>query len=80
MLGWQHVFGDVTPGSTLAFESAPSIPFAITGAPVARDALVVEAGFDWRLSNNATVGVFYSGEIAARDEDNAIKGKLEIAF
>ena len=80
MLGWQHVFGDVTPGSTLAFESAPSIPFTITGAPVARDALVVEAGFDWRLSNNATLGVFYSGEIAVRDEDNAIKGKLEIAF
>ena len=59
MLGWQHVFGDVTPGSTLAFESAPSIPFTITGAPVARDALAVEAGFDWRLSNNATLGVFY---------------------
>jgi outer membrane autotransporter protein len=80
MLGWQHVFGDVTPGSTLAFESAPSIPFAIPGAPVARDALVVEVGFDWRLSTNATAGVFYSGEIAARDEDNAIKGKFEIAF
>ena len=30
MLGWQHVFGEVTPGSILAFESAPSIPFAIT--------------------------------------------------
>ncbi|MGA2795450.1 MAG: autotransporter domain-containing protein, partial [Roseiarcus sp.] len=80
MLGWRHVFGDVTPSSTLAFESAPSLPFTITGAPIARDALVVEAGFDWRLSSNATVGVFYSGELGARDEDNAIKGKLEIAF
>ena len=44
MLGWRHVFGDVTPTSTLAFASAPSIPFAVAGAPIARDALAVEAG------------------------------------
>ncbi len=80
MLGWRHVFGDVTPSSTLAFASAPSIPFAISGAPIARDALVVEAGFDWKLTNNATVGVFYSGALGDRDEENAIKGKIEVAF
>jgi len=80
MLGWRHVFGDVTPTSTLAFAGAPSIPFAVAGAPIARDALAVEAGVDWRLTRQATVGVFYSGSLAARDEDNAIKGKLDIAF
>ena len=80
MLGWQHVFGAVTPGSTLAFESAPAIPFSVAGAPVARDALLVEAGFDWRLSANASIGVFYSGALAARDQDNAIKGRFQIAF
>ena len=48
MLGWRHAFGDVTPTSTLAFASAPSIPFAVAGAPIARDALAVEAGLDWR--------------------------------
>ncbi|MGO9755920.1 MAG: autotransporter domain-containing protein, partial [Roseiarcus sp.] len=80
MLGWQHVFGAVTPGSTLAFESAPAIPFSVAGAPVARDALLVEAGFDWRLSANASIGVFYSGALAAHDQDNAIKGRFQIAF
>jgi outer membrane autotransporter protein len=80
MIGWSHAFGDVTPSSTLAFASAPSLPFTVSGAPIARDALVIEAGFDWRLSSNATVGIFYSGELAARDEDNAVKGKLEVAF
>jgi autotransporter-associated beta strand protein len=80
MVGWTHVFGDVTPTSTLAFESAPSIPFAIAGAPVARDALAIEAGFDWKLTRNATVGVFYSGSLGERDQDNAIKGKLEATF
>jgi autotransporter-associated beta strand protein len=80
MLGWRHVFGDVTPTSTLAFANAPSIPFTVAGAPVARDALAVEAGVDWRLTRQATVGVFYSGSLATRDEDNAIKGKLDVAF
>jgi fibronectin-binding autotransporter adhesin len=80
MIGWRHVFGDVTPDSTLAFASAPSIPFTIAGAPVARNALAIEAGFDWKLTNNATVGVFYSGSLGNRDQDNAIKGKLEAAF
>jgi fibronectin-binding autotransporter adhesin len=80
MLGWRHVFGDVTPDSTLAFASAPSIPFTIAGAPIARDSLAIEAGFDWKLTSNATVGVFYSGELGAHDVDNAIKGKLEVAF
>jgi autotransporter-associated beta strand protein len=80
MLGWRHVFGEVTPTSTLTFASAPSIPFAVAGAPIARDSLAVEAGFDWRLTRQATIGVFYSGSLAARDEDNAVKGKLDVAF
>jgi outer membrane autotransporter protein len=80
LLGWRHVFGDVTPDATLAFASAPSIPFAIAGAPIARDSLAIEAGFDWNLSSNATAGVFYSGELGNRDLDNAIKGKLEATF
>ena len=79
ILGWRHVFGDVTPTSTLAFASAPSTPFAIAGAPIARDALEVEAGVDWRITRQATIGVFYSGSLA-RDEDNAAKGRLDVAF
>jgi len=80
MLGWRHVFGDVTPTSTLAFAGAPSIQFAVAGAPIAHDALAVEAGVEWRLTRQTTIGVFYSGSIAARDEDNAVKGKLDVAF
>ena len=80
MLGWRHVFGDVTPTSTLAFAGAPSLPFAVAGAPIARDALAVEAGVEWRLTRQTTIGVFYSGSIASRDEDNAVKGKFDIAF
>jgi len=80
MLGWRHMFGDVTPNSTLAFASAPSIPFAVAGAPIARDALAIEAGLEWRMTRQVTIGVFYSGSLAARDEDNAVKGRLDVVF
>ena len=80
MIGWQHVFGDVTPNSVLAFASAPYVPFAIAGAPIARNALAVEAGADWRFTANVKLGIYYSGLIASNASDNAIKVKLEANF
>ncbi len=80
MLGWRHGFGDVTPSATLAFASAPALSFAIAGAPIARDALAVEAGLEWRVTRQATIGAVYSGSLAAHDEDNAIKAKFDVAF
>jgi fibronectin-binding autotransporter adhesin len=80
LLGWRHLYGGVTPASALAFASAPNVPFSILGAPIARDALMIEAGFDWRVSKTATLGVYYSGALAARDFDNAIKARFDMAF
>jgi outer membrane autotransporter protein len=80
MIGWRHLYGEASPTSVLAFASAPSIPFTVSGAPIARDALDLEAGIDWRVGANASLGVFYSGEFGAGDEDSAIKGRFEVAF
>ena len=79
-IGWQYAFGDVTPTSTMAFASAPTVPFAIAGAPVARSALALEVGVDWRFTANVKLGVYYSGLIASNASDNAIKAKLEAKF
>ena len=44
---WRHAFGDVEPASRAAFASAPASTFAVRGAPVSEDALVlVETGTD----------------------------------
>ena len=80
MIGWEHVFGGETPTSTLAFASDPLIPFSIAGAPIARDALALEVGVDWRLTANVKLGVTYSGRLASSASDNAIKAKLEANF
>jgi uncharacterized protein with beta-barrel porin domain len=43
---------------------------------MARDAALVEAGFDVRIAPPVTLGLGYSGELAGRVQDNAVKGKL----
>lgn len=44
-----------------AFQNAPTIPFTISGVPIARDALLAEAGLDLAINRHATVGVAYTG-------------------
>ena len=80
MIGWRHVLGGETPTSTLAFASDPLIPFSIAGAPIARDALALEVGVDWRLTATVKLGVTYSGRLASSASNNAIKAKLEANF
>jgi outer membrane autotransporter protein len=80
MIGWQHVYGGLTPNATLAFASAPSTQFWIAGAPIARDALALELGLDRRLTANIKLGVYYSGLLSSSASDNGIKAKLEATF
>jgi outer membrane autotransporter protein len=70
---WQHAFGDVTPVTGLAFQGTGTA-FTTAGIPIARDAALVEAGFDWRFSPQAKLGAFYQGELAAHAQTHAFKG------
>jgi outer membrane autotransporter protein len=77
-LGWRHAFGDVTPTSTFAFAGGDA--FTIAGVPIARDAAVVEAGFDLPMSANATLALFYSGQFGAHATDNGARANLSVRF
>ena len=79
-LAWQHAFDTVTPGNVLALQTAPAFPFAISGVPIARDALLAEAGLDLAIGRNATIGVSYTGQIASNVQDPAAKGKFSWKF
>ena len=79
-LGWRHVYGEIAPDADLAFASAAATPFTIGGAPIARNSFVAEAGVGWSLTAHVSAGLFYSGDIASRTFDNAIKGKIDITF
>lgn len=67
--GWRHAFGDVTPQTTLALEGSQA--FTIAGAPIARNAAIMEVGADVHVSKNTTVGVSYNGQFGAGYQQNA---------
>lgn len=78
-LGWRHALGDVTPVAALAFQSG-SAAFTIAGSPIARDALVAEAGLDLVVARNASLGVSWSGQFADQGHNNTVKGSFSWRF
>lgn len=80
MTGWRHAFGDVRPSAPLAFATAPTTPFSITGVPIDRNVLVGETAVDWRVSDSVTLTVAYTGQLAKRGNDNGVKGQFLVKF
>ncbi|TXL73683.1 autotransporter domain-containing protein [Vineibacter terrae] len=77
-LGWRHAFGDVTPAARLAFAGGAS--FGVEGVPIARDAAVIEAGFDLEIGKSLTIGAVYAGVVSGDAQDHSIKGNLAYRF
>jgi subtilase-type serine protease len=59
MVGWRHAWSDVTPMSRLSF--AGMDVFEISGLPIARDAALLEVGFDVDLAPATTLSLSYQG-------------------
>lgn len=79
LLGWRHAYGDVNPSALLAFSGGASA-FNVAGIPIDRDALVAEAGLDWQIDRDITLGMSYSGQIGERAQDHAVKGNFSWRF
>ena len=77
-LGWRHAFGDIVPVSTNSFVGGTV--FTIAGAPIARDAAVVEAGLDFRLSEIAILGFGYAGQFAGAANSQSGRMRLSVNF
>jgi len=78
-LAWQHALGDVDPAASLAFASGGAA-FTVLGAPVARDSALLDAGLMLTLSDDASLGLAYSGQLADDVTDNAVTGRLDWRF
>ncbi|WP_375312237.1 autotransporter domain-containing protein [Bradyrhizobium sp. A5] len=76
--GWRHGFGDTVPLSTLIFAGGSS--FTVSGVPIARDALVLDAGLDVAMGRNATFGISYGGQFGHHATDQSLKGSLAVSF
>ncbi|MBB1627553.1 autotransporter outer membrane beta-barrel domain-containing protein [Achromobacter sp. UMC71] len=77
-LGWRHAFGDLTPTSRLAFDAGQA--FTVTGAPIARDAALVEVGADLAVSRRATIGLAYAGQYANANRDHTARIEVRWQF
>lgn len=79
LLGWRYGFGELTPQATTGFV-AGTTPARVFATQIDRNALVAEAGLDWRVSKATTVGLAYSAAIGERTRDHALKGRFEVRF
>ncbi|MDW6025388.1 autotransporter domain-containing protein [Mesorhizobium sp. BAC0120] len=77
-LGWRHAFGDTTPLSTFAL--AGGSPFTVAGAPIAKDALVLDVGLDVAVARNTTLGISYGGQFGSNATDQGVKANFNVRF
>ncbi|MFE0015937.1 autotransporter domain-containing protein [Mesorhizobium sp. NPDC059054] len=77
-IGWRHGYGDVTP--TVSQALAGSDAFTVAGAPIARDAAVLEAGLDFAIAPAASLGVSYQGQIGTQSRDHGFRADLSVRF
>lgn len=78
MLGWRHGFGDV-PEATLAF-AAGGDAFTVAGVPIAADTLVLEAGIDLQLRDDARLGLEYGGHFGSSLSEHSAKASFGVRF
>lgn len=68
-LGWQHAFDEVVAQKTMAFDGSQA--FTVAGAPIARNAALVELGADIALASATTLGLNYSGQYGEGNREHA---------
>jgi outer membrane autotransporter protein len=63
----------------LAF-AANGAGFTVSGVPLARDSALLQAGLDFRIASDATLGLSYTGQLAGDVQDHGITGRLDWRF
>lgn len=78
-LGWQHALSKRDVESTLAFaQGGPA--YGIQGAPLAKDAALLDFSLDWQLSPTTQFGIGYSGSLANQGSSHTAKALLRTRF
>ncbi len=78
-LAWQHTVGALDPQTSFTFQNTGT-GFSTRGVPLSRDMLLMEAGFDVRISPTQLFGISYFANAASDSSVQQIKGKLEFLF
>lgn len=55
-------------------------PFTVAGAPIARDAAVIETGLEFDIAPQAKLGLSYTGQFGSGVSDHGAKLDLSVRF
>lgn len=77
-LGRRHASGDLTPDTAVAWRNGNA--FNVSGAPLAQDANLLEAGLAARLSANGLLELNYSGQFADEANDHGVNARYSLRF
>lgn len=76
-IGWQHAFAD-TPSALHSL--AGGTGFAVPGAPIVADMLLLSAGFNLDVSATTTLNFTYDGQIGGGAQTHALKASWNNTF
>lgn len=78
-LGWRHTYGDLSSSTQQAFLSGGSA-FSVEGSALDRNSLLLEAGLDFGINAEQSIGVAYSGEKGSQTQVHALVAQWQLAF
>lgn len=76
---WRHTYGDVYSDTRQRLVTGGK-NFTVSGAPLDRDSLLVDAALDLGLSAKHTLGVGLSGEIGTDSRNHGVTGQWRMSF
>ncbi len=77
--GWKHRHGPITH-AVMQSSALGGDGFEIRSATLDRDSLLVDAGLDFKLSEDHVLGVGYTGEIADNRSLHGVQGEWTLRF
>ncbi|AVN49279.1 TPA: autotransporter outer membrane beta-barrel domain-containing protein [Serratia marcescens] len=78
-LGWQHQYGGLERGTGLRFNGG-NAPFVVDSVPVSRDGMVLKAGAEVAVNENATLSLGYGGLLSQNHQDNSVNAGFTWRF
>jgi outer membrane autotransporter protein len=76
--GWRHAAGDVDASRKMSFIQGNGVTFQVAGAPIAKNAAVVDLGAEMTMGKNAAMGLAYSGQFGNGNTDST--GSLYLKY
>ena len=77
-IGWRHAFNRVNPKTDLSFNNQAL--FSVKGTPIAKNAVVVEAGLTVKMGKASKIGIAYQGQFGSGVREHGLEANVAVRF